>query len=271
MKLLQFPIIKITIWYILGIVVSYYFHIDFTLLVILTCLSTAGMFFSNLHSLKTLQNQKSFALFLYPTMLFLGILLSIINRETFKDNHFYNQNILGQKTQISATVIEKLKTSNKYNRFIIEVNQINQKEMVGKLILNIKKENQATPIVGQQIGIIDQIFPNPKPNNPNQFDYGKYLETKNIFGQVFTEAKTIKINLKTNFSLRFHIAQFREKITANLKKGGFPEKELAVINALILGQQQDISSDIIKDYQYAGAVHILSVSGLHVGFILIYK
>ena len=37
-----------------------------------------------------------------------------------------------------------------------------------------------------------------------------------------------------------------------------------------MGQQQDISPDIIRDYQYAGAVHILSVSGLHIGFILLF-
>jgi competence protein ComEC len=40
--------------------------------------------------------------------------------------------------------------------------------------------------------------------------------------------------------------------------------------ALIMGQQQEISPDIIRDYQYAGAIHILSVSGLHIGFILIF-
>jgi competence protein ComEC len=34
-----------------------------------------------------------------------------------------------------------------------------------------------------------------------------------------------------------------------------------------MGQQQDIDPDIIRDYQYAGAVHILS--GLHIGFIFI--
>ena len=37
-----------------------------------------------------------------------------------------------------------------------------------------------------------------------------------------------------------------------------------------MGQQQDISPDILQDYQLAGAVHILSVSGLHVGFILLF-
>ena len=46
--------------------------------------------------------------------------------------------------------------------------------------------------------------------------------------------------------------------------------KLQVVSALILGQQQDISKEILKDYQYAGAIHILSVSGLHVGFILLF-
>ncbi|WP_242661117.1 ComEC/Rec2 family competence protein [Flavobacterium johnsoniae] len=40
--------------------------------------------------------------------------------------------------------------------------------------------------------------------------------------------------------------------------------------ALILGQQQEIAADIIKDYQYSGATHVLSVSGLHVGFIMLF-
>jgi len=42
------------------------------------------------------------------------------------------------------------------------------------------------------------------------------------------------------------------------------------VAALILGQQQDISPEIIHDYQFAGAIHILSVSGLHIGFILLF-
>jgi predicted membrane metal-binding protein len=50
----------------------------------------------------------------------------------------------------------------------------------------------------------------------------------------------------------------------------FNPTQLAVIAALVLGQQQDISAEILHDYQLAGAIHILSVSGLHVGFILLF-
>jgi competence protein ComEC len=57
-------------------------------------------------------------------------------------------------------------------------------------------------------------------------------------------------------------------VIENLKKKGFHDQELHVIIALLLGQQQEISKEIIADYRYAGAVHILSVSGLHVGLLM---
>ena len=59
-------------------------------------------------------------------------------------------------------------------------------------------------------------------------------------------------------------------IIKNLENHHFKKEELSVVIALILGQQQDISKEVLRDYQYAGAVHILSVSGLHVGFILLF-
>lgn len=44
---------------------------------------------------------------------------------------------------------------------------------------------------------------------------------------------------------------------------------MAVIKALLLGQRQDISKGLLTDYQNAGAIHILAVSGLHVGILLL--
>ncbi|MGB5419281.1 ComEC/Rec2 family competence protein, partial [Algibacter sp.] len=45
--------------------------------------------------------------------------------------------------------------------------------------------------------------------------------------------------------------------------------ELAIINALLLGQRQDISEEVYTSYANAGVIHILAVSGLHVGLILL--
>ena len=62
---------------------------------------------------------------------------------------------------------------------------------------------------------------------------------------------------------------FRTKITQKLEENGFSSDNIAIINALLLGQQQDISSEIYQNYAAAGVVHILSVSGLHVGILML--
>ncbi|NQX86445.1 MAG: ComEC/Rec2 family competence protein [Flavobacteriaceae bacterium] len=53
-----------------------------------------------------------------------------------------------------------------------------------------------------------------------------------------------------------------------MNKFHFSPDELAIINALVLGQRQGLPTQIYTSYVQAGAVHILAVSGLHVGLIL---
>ncbi|MBO6533917.1 MAG: ComEC/Rec2 family competence protein, partial [Muricauda sp.] len=65
-----------------------------------------------------------------------------------------------------------------------------------------------------------------------------------------------------------HASRFREHIISKLKKKAFGTDEMAVIQALLLGKRDDISEDTYNNYKNAGAVHILAVSGLHVGIIL---
>jgi competence protein ComEC len=73
---------------------------------------------------------------------------------------------------------------------------------------------------------------------------------------------------QTSTSFLEFIAAFRLKIQQSLQQYDFSEDELAIMNALLLGQRQDISKELTANYSKAGAIHILAVSGLHVGIIL---
>jgi competence protein ComEC len=61
----------------------------------------------------------------------------------------------------------------------------------------------------------------------------------------------------------------REALNIRLQELPFKPIERAFIKALLLGQRQDISSDVYEAYAKAGAVHILAVSGLHIGILLL--
>ena len=203
--------------------------------------------------------------------LLIGITTQIIHNETFFENHYTHQASNFEKNnEITIVVNEKLKKTFLNERYIALIKTIDGKKSSGKIILNIRKKGLLDNFnMGQNLKINGTIYKNRGPINPNQFDYGKYLENQQIYGQIYTNAQEIKIG-KIEYSLLSNIANLRSKIIKNLENANFPNEELSIVIALILGQQQDISPEVLRDYQFAGAVHILSVSGLHVGFILLF-
>lgn len=271
MKIQDFPIVKITGFYIIGLLIEYYFKIGLTYSVIIQLVTLITFFASFYYSDKNFSQTNVFGVSLYFLFLSIGITNNSLHDERIHKNHYIHLSNLNEKHNLIIITKEKLKGTSKKDRYIAEIQNIDGKKITGKIILIIKKTNNNFRLIsGSKVLVHDFLKLTQKPNNPNQFDYSTYLKNKNIYAQVFTNASSIKVNPKPVKSIRYYTEKFRETIITNLKKNGFPERELAVINALILGQQQEISKDIIKDYQYAGAVHILSVSGLHVGFILLF-
>jgi len=76
------------------------------------------------------------------------------------------------------------------------------------------------------------------------------------------------MGLKEANSLTAYAEEIRDYLNIELKKLAFKPVEIAFLKALLLGQRQDISFDIYENYKKAGAVHILAISGLHIGILL---
>ena len=107
-------------------------------------------------------------------------------------------------------------------------------------------------------------------DSPYQFNYKSYLATQGIYHQFFVEYNQISRLNSDGITFFGRSAKLITFIQESLQKYNFKKNELAVINALILGQRQEISTELITNYQKAGAIHILAVSGLHIGIILLF-
>ena len=268
MKLYQFPLIKIALWFILGISISHYLTISIAQTTVVLMGSIGTAFLGHYLSRKQLKNHLLFSIAIAFTFVFTGIFISKIHKDDLQPKHFTHFNYQ-KDTNLKVHITERLKSSTKYHRYILAIQKMNQQTVSGKIVLNIKKsELQNNFYVGQVLLVHGNIHEHFKTTNPNQFDYGRYLENKNIYGQLFSTLQDIKPLPYPIRDFRFYTDQFRQRIQTNLEKRNFPEKELAVVNALILGQQQDIAPETLKSYQSTGVVHILSVSGLHVGILL---
>ncbi|HSD08577.1 ComEC/Rec2 family competence protein [Flavobacterium sp.] len=272
MKTLQFPLTKVTLIFILGILFSYFLRpiapVTFGILAINTLL-----FIIVYYSLKT--NSKSSFLFVIAAYLLafsIGATTQTVHTDSNRQNNYtHYKNIFDKNHTFILTLREKLKANTFNERYIALLTSIDGKKISGRILLNIHKDSSKNNlIIGNKLKINGLLNKNSPQKNPNQFDYSKYLENKQIYAQLYADPKEIQINSEINKDIWYYTAALRTRIIQNLEKAKFSREELNVAVALIMGQQQDIDPEITQDYQYAGAVHILSVSGLHIGFILFF-
>src|SRR5690606_20870391 len=110
----------------------------------------------------------------------------------------------------------------------------------------------------------------PPPKNPNEFDFKRYLSYHLIHQQAYLKSTNWKLIQKAeNSSLIATAHQIRKNLIDKLNELGVKDEQLAVASALILGYKNDIDAQLQSAYSSAGAMHVLAVSGLHVGVIFI--
>lgn len=270
MKVLRFPLTKITIGFIAGILFAFYVKpgaipVFCTLAFGAVCFAVAFY-----RVKKQLAQPIYFGLAAYCLAFLAGSATLIIHSGMVDPKHYIRQvNDPTQLHSIEVLLRERPKSTAYRNRYIALARAIDGKPCSGKILVNLDIRDFPEPLAtGTHLRITASIVPNAKPKNPGQFDYGQYLSAKAIPAQVYADAEQVQTRPSPAKDIFYLADRVRSTIIGNLAQSGMNQAELAIIAALILGQQQDIDPGIIRDYQFAGAVHVLSVSGLHVGFIL---
>ncbi len=272
MKLLNFAIIKLTLCLIIGILIGYLFPISlktaFSISGLLTLLLVAVFFVLK----QSISRSYWFGAFAFLCMISFGLLNTSLHDDKQFSNHYTNVLTFQDSTNATITfrVREILKPSNYHNKYVIDVLKIDSKNLIGKTLLNVDKDSTQQLLKVDAIFIarteFEELF---SPLNPDQFNYRAYLKKQHIYHQLYitnSELLTISNNKHTLFG---YAAKLREHVQSKLKQYDFSTDEYAIISALLLGQRQDISKEIYDSYSQAGAIHILAVSGLHVGIVLL--
>jgi len=272
MKVLDFPLVKITIAFILGIIVSYY--LQFPIATIGYSLAISSLLFLIIYFWNLKNNKKNilFGLSVYLLSFLVGIFTLISHTENLQNNNYTHcKSAFEKKQPITLIIREKLKSNDYSDRYMGLFKTISGQAFSGKIIVNVQKDSSKNHlIIGNTIKIETVLQQNKPSKNPNQFDYSSYLANKQIYAQIYCQKKEILVSKNIQKDIWYYCAKLHSRIITNLEKSKFNKAEMNVALALILGQQQEISQDIIQDYQYSGATHILSVSGLHVGFIMLF-
>jgi len=181
----------------------------------------------------------------------------------------YFANHLKSHSSIALRLDKRLNPTKNHLRFEADVIQVNQIETVGKLVVSILKDTTSQFFIDEVI-VTNQV---PKkiqqPLNPYQFDYRKYMANHGVHYQLYLSGNDfIKLNGIRN-SIYGIADQIRMRVSSKLENKGFSEVSFGLLNALVLGRRGELSKEVIDDFKNAGAIHILAISGLHIGIILL--
>ncbi len=121
---------------------------------------------------------------------------------------------------------------------------------------------------GDKVILRGELSPLPKNTNPFVFDYGTYLRRNGFSGQMFSNPEDLILVQRHGSTSLFYIPEvIKTQSLSVLSRHGISEPALNIIKALLLGDRTDLDDDITQQFIKSGVIHVLAVSGLHVGII----
>ena len=272
MRSLNTSIVKLSLVLLLGVIAGFFLNLSAEISVFIILISIVLFIGGFLRARELLFKDVFFGATTYLLFFSIGIFTATIHLPENQKGHYINQISSENSSQPPALKIkirEVLKPDLYNAKYIATVESVNSAPTHGKILVLLPKDSTFQKwAVGDRLLVVSELRDIPKPLNPHQFDYSRFMRIKGILKQTSPLTRSTA-GLPSKNGLFAGAYYLRNKIIDDLKENGFKQDELAIIQALLLGQKQDISKETYNNYAAAGAIHILAVSGLHVGIILL--
>ncbi len=267
MRFFSFIPVKLSCYLILGILIGFYLQPKLLFASILLGISLLFLYLT--YRVQTRDKFPFFGILTACTTIILGVFTTTVSSPKNHINHYSKHSTLTHELW-TLKVREVLKPNAFSYRYIVAAKYINNTQVTGPLLVNVQKDSTDNGFkVDDEIVVFSKTTGINPPLNPRQFDYRNYLKKLGIYHQIHIKNGSFLQKKKSSKTLFGIASNFRENLIQKLKQENFDAQELGVIQALLLGQRNTISEDTYSDYKNAGAVHILAVSGLHVGILLL--
>lgn len=188
--------------------------------------------------------------------------------EYSRDNHFARHISDAAEARIFLLVDEPPVLKSKV-RLIGEVSEFAGQPSCGHLLVYLDSTAFAAGIrYGDIVALSAQVKPIAPSTNPFAYDFQNAMKLKNVRHSAFVKSETAQLLARERANPLMHLAyNTQESLIRVLGKYIQNADALSVGSALILGYRSDISEEVTQAYADTGAMHVLSVSGLHVGLV----
>ena len=261
MRFSDYPFLRYLLFFLAGICLSLLFPLEVSKLVFLIAIVLLWLIYFLAARLKA--DLSILTWLAYSQLIVLGWLLPSfhqeVQRETVLDGPYL--------AQVQAYDLQK--PNSRENLLLAQYYFDSSKWAKANQQVIIYHQSAHEFIPGQWVLVSDKPEKIEAPRNPNEFDYKGFLSRKGITARQFIpEGKSKIISAGSNRSFYFFADDLRESLSDLLEKHIPQKSSLPIARALLLGQKNQLDRSTRQAYSEAGVMHILAVSGLHVGILV---
>lgn len=243
--------------FLLGVAISSFILVDYSIIIIFFCLSLSGIiFFWN--------NKSKRFLFFGGVFIILGILRYQFSLPIISDKYiwFYNE----EKVIFQGTVIAEADQRIDHTKLTIIVKNIiinkQEKIVAGKVLVKANIYPQ------YNYGDVLEISCRLKAPSPiEDFAYDRYLAKEDIYSVCYyPKIKIINKNQGNYFYAK--IFQFKGYLQ-NIINQNLPEPQASLFSAIIIGARRGIPAELNEKFNITGTTHLIAISGFNISIVVV--
>ncbi|RKY85906.1 hypothetical protein DRQ09_06695, partial [candidate division KSB1 bacterium] len=260
------PALKVLFPFIIGIFLGRFLHLSlfFSFFIILV------LIIINIFLYKKNFNG---SVFVFILLIFLGFLdIQLNNDRIVKYNRMFS-NLFNRKVELIGWICDRKDYYNEKTHFVIVPILIKANNKIVRIkgkILIIRDTKRDFSDYGDVIRADGMIIAPRIERIPGGFNYKQYLNRRGIFAilkQKKSDTFIVRRGNKGNFFERQIIKPIKLYLVDRISERFNPE-EAEILKGVMIGEREGINPEIKEAFIKSGVIHILAVSGLHVGFVI---
>jgi len=248
------PFVRILIWFLPGVFLGLHENHIVSITVLFTIILCLVLFVAI--------KKTTHAIYFWLLLLLLGFATSKYYQVIFS-----HHTLPTGKVHLVGEIIDAPIEKDKVFAFPLKIAAVNNQPQPKVLCYVQKSEEYNSLKLGDIIelqGFVNEVNP---PANLGEFNYKKYLANQRIFQTIYIPEEGLTIIKSSGFSVRKLANETRKWAEVAIEKLKLEPSKEGVVKALLLGLKSDLTESTKLSFARTGAMHVLAVSGLHVGII----